>query len=163
MQLKISDLYELQDQLDSRILDIHGLKREETSRRRLLALLVELAECVNETRCFKFWSLKGPNQREVILEEFVDGIHFLLSAGLDLHDSSTFIESHEVNADLTEAYLQMYADCIALMNDYSLHTYYQCFQTYLGIGELMGFNAEEIRTFYFAKNQENHNRQDTNY
>ena len=44
-----------------------------------LALLIELAELANETRCFKFWSTKGPSDDAVILEEYVDSIHFLLS------------------------------------------------------------------------------------
>ncbi len=47
--------------------------------KRDLALTIELAELANETRCFKYWSSKGPSEREVILEEFVDSIHFLLS------------------------------------------------------------------------------------
>ena len=85
MQLKVNDLYQLQNGLDEEIYQKFSLTREGTSIRRRLALLVELGECVNETRCFKFWSVKGPSPAPVILEEYADGIHFLLSLGIDLN------------------------------------------------------------------------------
>ena len=53
MQLKVNDLYQLQNGLDEEIYQKFSLTREGTSIRRRLALLVELGECVNETRCFK--------------------------------------------------------------------------------------------------------------
>ncbi len=53
-------------------------------KKKMLALLVEIGELANETRCFKYWSNKPASEREVILEEYVDGLHFILSIGIDL-------------------------------------------------------------------------------
>ena len=49
----------------------------------MLALLVEIGELANETRSFKFWSVKPASEKKIILEEFVDGIHFILSLGIE--------------------------------------------------------------------------------
>lgn len=163
MKLRIDDLYEMQNQLDQRIFDKFDIQRSETTQERILALIVELAECVNETRCFKFWSTKGANEKAIILEEYVDGIHFLLSIGIDLNDSNSSIEACSINDDLTRAYLKMFSETSKLISDYSLKQYHACFSLYLAIGELLGFNEEDIRSFYFMKNKENHQRQANNY
>ncbi|MBS3991052.1 MAG: dUTP diphosphatase, partial [Erysipelothrix sp.] len=46
-----------QRELDERIFSTHQTNRENTRIDRTLALCVELSEFVNETRCFKYWSL----------------------------------------------------------------------------------------------------------
>jgi dimeric dUTPase (all-alpha-NTP-PPase superfamily) len=82
--LNIAKLFMLQSELDSHIENEHP-RQEGTSRHheKVLALLVELGELANETRCFKFWSHKPASEKAVVLEEFSDGIHFLLSIGLE--------------------------------------------------------------------------------
>lgn len=163
MQLKVKDLYELQSELDQEIYDKFSLTREGTSIRRRLALLVELGECVNETRCFKFWSMKAPSASAVILEEYADGIHFLLSLGLDLNDTAEELNSIDASEDLTEAYLRMYELCLDFNQHFDLEHYHRCFAYYLGIAEQLGYTGDDIRKHYLLKNKENHHRQDTNY
>jgi len=80
--MNVEKLYSMQYALDTHIEEKHGLK-EDLFNRKMLALLVELGELANETRCFKFWSLKAASEKAVILEEFVDGVHFILSLGLE--------------------------------------------------------------------------------
>ena len=46
-----------------------------------IALKVELAELVNETKSFKFWTTKAP-VRSRVLDEAADVLHFLLSRAL---------------------------------------------------------------------------------
>src|SRR5699024_11734252 len=78
-----NELYEMQRKLDMYIEENHSLVKEGIFPKKLLALLVELGELANETRCFKFWSTKPPSQKQVILEEYVDVLHFILSLGLE--------------------------------------------------------------------------------
>src|SRR5699024_12798011 len=78
----------MQQKLDDYISKNHQLDGENLLEERFLALLVETGELANETRCFKFWSKKEASTKEVILEEYVDNIHFLLSLGL--HKGYTF-------------------------------------------------------------------------
>ena len=53
MQINLEELYSLQKELDLEIAKNHNVTYESTSDKRLLALLVELGEFANETRCFK--------------------------------------------------------------------------------------------------------------
>src|SRR3954454_6608730 len=76
-------LFQMQKGLDNHIEEKHRLEDEDLFSRKILALFVELGELANETRCFKFWSVKPASARSVILEEFVDGIHFILSLGIE--------------------------------------------------------------------------------
>lgn len=165
MILVTNMLYEIQDTLDKRIFEKHEVTREETTIRRLLALLVEISELANETRCFKFWSEKGASEKKVVLEEYVDGIHFLLSLGIDLKCTPDQIASETLDehSDLTELFITVYEKCCLLRNYFCEEMYLEAFEKYLEIAEVLGFTNEDITKAYLAKNEENHHRQDTNY
>lgn len=82
----------MQEELDKKILE--NMKKDIATEliydlddlltEKLLALQVEVSELANATRCFKYWSMKGPEQRERLLEEYADVLHFFLSVGLAL-------------------------------------------------------------------------------
>ena len=80
--MQLSKLFTMQRELDLFIQN-NREKQTDVFQEKGLALLIELAELANETRCFKFWSTKGPSDDAVILEEYVDSIHFLLSLGIE--------------------------------------------------------------------------------
>ena len=42
-----------------------------------LELIVELCELANETKCFKYWTVKKPD-KEMVLEEFADSLMMIL-------------------------------------------------------------------------------------
>ena len=159
----LTPLFALQQELDEEIARNHDVSYESTFPRRLLALLVELGEFANETRCFKYWSNKGPSPKEVILEEYVDGLHFLLSLGIPL---GVRTHRHEVKArekDLTDALLHIYEGASLLRNDYRIDSYLALLDEYLDILPLFGSNAQEAEASYRKKMDENHSRQRNNY
>ena len=86
--MKLTKLFTMQEELDS-FIQKNRDTNDDVFQAKGLALLVELAELANETRSFKFWSTKGPSDNEVILEEYVDSIHFLLSLGINLGFETT--------------------------------------------------------------------------
>lgn len=85
--MTLEELYQMQSELDDLIIkkrhpntkrqDIKGLASD-----LLLAYQVEVSEFANATRAFKYWSNKGAEDREILLEEYVDSLHFFLSNGL---------------------------------------------------------------------------------
>ena len=164
MKLQVNDLYRYQEELDARIFSLHKVTRVSTRRDRILALLVELAEMANETRCFKYWSLQNPSDKEVILEEYGDGIHFLLSLGIDLADDHEYFEADDFILDnATEAILHTFKKVNQLQEHFTLGNYEEAFSAYLSVARLLGFTTDEIRSYYLLKNKKNHERQDTNY
>ena len=84
--MNIQQLFMMQKELDDFIEQTQNIQQD-VFQEKGLALMVELAELANETRCFKFWSTKGPSAREVILEEYVDSIHFILRLIKELYNN----------------------------------------------------------------------------
>lgn len=156
-------LFELQQNLDIRILQEHNLQKESLFSKKILALQVEISELANETRCFKFWSNKGPSSKEAILEEYVDCLHFILSLGLEKSYSDIDIELRHDESELTEKFINIYVD----INDFiicpSMDNYKTLFEDFLCLGASLGFSVSEIENAYYAKNAINHERQDTGY
>lgn len=163
MNLQLTDIRLQQDQLDSRIFRLHNTSREQTTRERILALLVELGELANETRCFKFWSLKGANTHDVIAEEYSDGLHFFLSLGIDLKDDVPILESSCTYKTLTDQFLFIYQLVSKLLTDFTPQLYVQAFSEYLGLAQLLNMSGEDILNYYVSKNAMNHQRQDEQY
>ena len=80
--LNLKPLFDAQKALDATIHEQHQTNYAKTHDDRVLALLVELGELANTTRCFKFWSLKGSEVEAIVLDEYADALHFLLSIGI---------------------------------------------------------------------------------
>jgi len=160
--IDVSSLFPLQAGLDEEIQSLHHLDYPSTREKRILALLVELGEFANETRCFKFWSLKGPSPKEVILEEYADGLHFFLSLGIPLGVKSLASEK-SYEGSLYEGILDTYEEVVALRCHYDEATYVKAFKTYLSLLPLFGATGEEAIEAYKKKLQVNYKRQETKY
>ena len=161
--IDLSALFPLQADLDAEIAATHNIDYPSTFSRRLMALLVELSEFANETRCFKYWSLKGPSPKEVILDEYADGLHFLLSLGIPLGvtEYKHYFEVKE--KDLTEALLTVYENAVALRKEYTVAQYAKTFGSYLNLIPLFDYSVEEVGMAYLKKLGVNHQRQENKY
>ncbi|MFC4618206.1 dUTP diphosphatase [Camelliibacillus cellulosilyticus] len=161
----LSDLYSIQKALNDSIDEKHGLKHSELFNEVTLAFLVELGELANETRCFKFWSLKPPSETAIILEEYVDGIHFLLSLGLDFGytDVSGLRLAKTQHGNLTKSFLDVFSQTDRFRQTKSEEDFLTLFTIYLGLGADLGFDASQIEEAYMAKNAINYERQRQNY
>ena len=103
MVCNLTELNKKQKELDMEIAVNHGVSYSSTRNKRTLALLVELGEFANATRTFKYWSNKGPESKERVLDEFADGLHFILSLGID---QGYEVDSIRVNDDELSLYKQ---------------------------------------------------------
>ncbi|SFM07441.1 Dimeric dUTPase, all-alpha-NTP-PPase (MazG) superfamily [Gracilibacillus orientalis] len=156
-------LFDMQRELDNYILAQHDLKNENVFDKKVLALLVEVGELANETRCFKYWSVKPASEKSVIAEEYVDGIHFILSLGLELGLDQYQAGNSMDDEDLTSLFHQVFRSISVLKEEQSVETYNQVFDTYLKLGEKLGFSANDIKKAYVDKNKINFERQNQGY
>lgn len=161
--MNLNKLFTMQKALDQYIQSNKQVE-EDVFVKKGLALLVELAELANETRCFKFWSEKGPSEREVILEEYVDSIHFLLSLGIEKELNS--LEKwplEKMDEDLTNLFLLTNKAIIVFLQDPMKSSYEEMWVLYGAIAEKLGFSSEEVLQAYIAKNETNYERQKNGY
>ncbi|WP_199425618.1 dUTP diphosphatase [Thermaerobacillus caldiproteolyticus] len=161
--MDLQKLYSLQRQLDKRIETQHGLQEENLVEKKILALLVEIGELANETRCFKFWSVKPAAPMEKVLEEYVDGLHFILSLGIECNFIHTVEEDEDKRYSLVEQFLRVFQAANEFNKAKSLESYKRLFTTYLQLGTQLGFTSEQIEQAYIHKNEVNHERQNQNY
>ena len=148
--------------LDAYIQNEHHETYQSTSKKRMLALLVELGEFANETRCFKFWSLKGPSEKEVILDEYADGLHFFFSLGLPLQAEDFTIQEGEP-LPLTEQILLVYQKVASLSEHYDKEHYIEAFSAYWLLLKDLGYSIDEALEAYDKKLAVNYKRQENHY
>lgn len=110
-----------------------------------------------------------------LLEEYVDGLHFVLEIGLDLKEMGLINElpqeaqPYRRSFAIEEQYKQVVYVTLMIVR-YSnsspqmVAREYMCLlEDYLELGRLLGFNSEDIHKAYMEKNAENHNRQNRGY
>jgi len=90
--MNVKELLEKQKKLDDFILKELDINYKDRLNSLILALVVEIGEMANEIRAFKYWSKKAPSPKEVVLDEFVDCLHFMLSIANQLGFSEKDIE-----------------------------------------------------------------------
>lgn len=162
--MNIEKLYKMQQALDCHIEEQHGLLSENLIDRKVLALLVELGELANETRCFKFWSLKPASEHKVILEEFVDGIHFILSLGIETECKQAEIaDDYLPSCTLSEQFLAIYSAVDEFRKSPGEKPYANLFREYMGLAAMLGFSGDDIMKAYMEKNEVNYERQRSGY
>ncbi|WP_251549503.1 dUTP diphosphatase [Neobacillus muris] len=163
--MKLTKLFDMQKALDQHIEQKHQLQEEDLFSRKVLALLVEVGELANETRCFKFWSVKPSSPKDVILEEFVDGVHFILSLGIECgFDRQEFeVAVKPSGLNVTEQFLLLYETIDRFKLDKSFSGFLTVIETYLQLGILLGISQTEMEQAYLRKNEVNYQRQADNY
>jgi len=184
--MNLQRLFEIQAELDLEIIEKKGLQGKDLLPERILALQVELGECANEWRGFKFWS-EDQEPRTIgqpkmlpkhsggsgewytpnpLLEEYVDVLHFVLSIGN--HHLTDEEKSYEVHDMILPSVTHQFTEL--LMVDWSrsddtcgAYRYNTGLKMFVALGEMFGFTWEEIEQAYLDKNKINHERQANGY
>ncbi|MEK5175101.1 dUTP diphosphatase [Heyndrickxia sp. FSL W8-0496] len=216
--MNLKPLFEMQRVLRDRI------RYNESDRfdKLILALLVEIGECANEWRGFKFWSknqspprilhttqgatpenavyfkcmneddcgkrlgkddfnsLLDPDYEECpickvgyvypfreknpLLEEYVDGLHFVLELGIELDfEYDEWIYDSWVVETITEQFMSLQLTVGEIYCDKHDGCLPDLISYYIGLGEMLGFTWEQIEQAYMEKNAINHQRQESGY
>ena len=163
MLINFDELFKKQLDLDLEIQNKHHVTYKETLERRFLSLFVEIGELANATRCFKYWSNKPSEPRERVMDEYADGLHFLLSLGIALNIQNHSFNQEETNEDLSHLFVKMYEMITLLENKKSEDVYQKTFEHFLLIASKLNMNKDDIFSSYLLKLGENYHRQETNY
>ena len=163
--MDLNKLYEKQAELDKHILEKHNIKmsKEELLDNTILALLVEVGELANTTRCFKHWSTKGMMDKEVVIEELADCLHFYLSIGNQI-GAEYFVDDLDNDEDSKIVIFQNIYYWIMRFNHSNDKSLYQEIGAWLMIlADSLNFTDEEVEQAYLKKHEENYKRQREGY
>lgn len=120
--------------------------------KKILGLQVKISELANLTQCYKFWVKTSDCKSSMVLEQFVEGIHYILSIGLDKNYTNINLEVNPLQNDLTVQFINLYID----INDFvvcpSIDNYKTLFENFLSIALSLGFDKEVIEKAYLEKN-----------
>lgn len=194
--MNLTKLFETQAKLDEHIMQEHPeLRGQNNLDWKLLALQVELGECANEWRGFKKWSkdqeprtevlTDNPDKtdknkpwlmRNLLLEEYVDCLHFILSIGLELGANNWMNLSDypmvNVSGDITLQFLDVHSKTLKVVEEIIRmelepkeirNLFTKAFESFLQLGAKLGFSWEQVEEAYNAKNKVNHERQNAGY
>lgn len=161
--MDLKKLFHLQKDLDSQIIEEHDLENEVLFSQKSLALQVRLGNLANGTGCYKYWSSKSPVKREIILEEYVNCLHCILSIGIDKKFDDINPSSVKFNYSITEQFLDLYVDINDFVICSSEDHYVTLFNDFLSLGKNLGLSELEIENEYIRKNQLNLDKQASNY
>lgn len=149
--------------MDQDIASRHKVSYESTFAERVLALLVELGEFANETRCFKYWSEKPPSPKERILDEYADALHFFLSLGVMLGVEEYTHHFHVREKDASKAIVDVYRKVGELYGRFDADHYLSAFSAFLNLIPLFGYSVAEVEAAYLNKLGVNYKRQEEHY
>ena len=173
--MDLNKLYDKQAELDKHILEKQNIKmsKEELLNNTILALLVEVGELANTTRCFKHWSKKGMMDKEVVLDELADVWHFYLSIGNQIKEKYMSIDESLAwiyrKGNLTFHLLVLYFYCGEFGNtchevsEDLTETYHRIGYEIIKITNLLDFTDKEVEQAYLKKHEENYKRQREGY
>jgi len=103
-----------------------------------------------------------------LLEEYVDCLHFVLTMGIELGFTDIEIWSIQEEGN-TSQFLKCFEAINSLYLVYRVdgqvtkEIYENLFGTFVELGEILGFTWEQIEQAYFEKNKINHTRQEQGY
>ena len=159
----LHELFLAQAKLDATIAENHHVSYSTTRSNRTLALLVEIGEFANTTRCFKYWSNKGSEAKDIVLDEYADGLHFFLSLGIDIASKKEIYEISKPEIELTDQFHLVYQLICNFKSQATELNYIKAFNEFLNILPLIGYTWKDLEEAYYKKLGTNYVRQETNY
>lgn len=108
-----------------------------------IEILVELGEFINETKVFKYWSIKKPN-KELVLEELADVITMVLYFYNVLNIDIDEISTHLNNKNIIEVLNYLYAQMSKLMTNSTKELVIDIFNNLIYVSQLLNIKEEEI-------------------
>ena len=162
-KMDLTELYKKQAELDEAIAINHNISYANTRNKRTLALLVELGEFANATKCFKYWSVKSSKPIDEVLDEYVDGLHFFLSLGVDIHTEKKVYGRTKHLDNLTDQILLTFKLVSEFYKKQTDKSYQKAFQAFLNIIPLLKVRNQTIINAYYKKLEVNYHRQENNY
>ncbi len=159
--MDFKEIIEQQKKLDEAIKKAHSINIEHTDKM-LIALYTEIGEFANEVQSFKYWKKSKKINLDNLLEEYADGLHFLMSFSLK-YGCSEKIDPIIKSEDVNNQFLYMFNSVSKLTKKITRKRIEQSIGIYLGLAKLTNLSDKQVLDAYMKKNKKNFERIKNNY
>lgn len=153
-------IYKINRELDE--IFIKKYNDKDIFKKNCLELIVEISELANETKCFKYWSIKKPS-KEKVLEEYADCIIMILSFYTYYNLKLDNIINHVCTKSIIDLFTILFKDASNLINDNKGESIKSIFSNLIYMGKLLKFSDKEIYDACYKKMDIVKNRLESNY
>ena len=128
-----------------------------------LGFIIELGEFVNETKCFKYWSIKKPNKDD-LLEEFADALQMILCLANNFKIKTIKVEYKRMcNEDILNLINETYRLSTDLMNNGTKELCLDILDKLLDIANILNLEEDEVLDACYRKIEKNKMRLASDY
>jgi len=140
---KYKEVYEKNKKLDDIFIEKYEKDQPFYFEKNCLGFLVELGELANETKCFKYWTIKESN-RKAVLEEFADCITMTLCFFNVLNLNLENFKEHYKSDNVLEIFNYLYQQGAKLMIKINEDLVKDIFVNLLHLAKLLELSEDEI-------------------
>ena len=161
---KYNEYYQRNKQLDKMYDDRYGGLVDNLYEKNCLELIVEICEFANESRCFKYWTVKKPD-RELMLEEYADCLSMLFCIFNAHAIDDVLVLDIELSDDIVLMFNELIRMCTMLMDKSNVdrELLLKIFTYLLHIGKLLDISDEELLDACYMKLGKNIERLNSDY
>ena len=158
------EIYERNKKLDDIFMNKYSNIESKYYEKNCLELIVEICELANESKCFKYWTIKKPNKDE-LLEEYADSLLMVLYMFNTYNVGLLEIIEMDLSDDILESFNNLIRMCTQLMSkiNVSERLLKEIFTYLLHIGKLLELNDDEIIDACYKKIIKNEERLNSDY
>ncbi|MXR57447.1 hypothetical protein DR096_02640 [Mycoplasma hyopneumoniae] len=121
----------------------------------IIAAIVEIAEFANEIESFKYWKVNKKSNYEKTIEEFVDAIHFLVSACIHFKTKQIFETKFVQNKDINNQFKRVFILASQFLLEKNQKILIELFEFFLGFIEILNWNINQVTQAYLEKYAKN--------
>ena len=159
-----NEYYQRNKQLDKIYEERYGDVVSNLYEKNCLELIVEICEFANESKCFKYWTVKS-SDREMLLEEYADCLSmlFCIFNANDVED--ILVLDIEFSDDIVLMFNKMIRMCTLLIDKGNVdkELLLKIFTYLLHIGKLLDISDKELLDACYMKLGKNIERLNSNY
>ena len=155
-------IFEINKKLDEEFIKKCNCNSEEYYKKNCIELIVEISEFANETKCFKYWSIKSAD-KDKVLEEYADAITMTLSFFTTLNVELDNIGNHCETDDVIVVFNELFKDASCMLESGSEELIKRIFSNLIYVGELLNYSKEDIYEACYKKMNIVRERLNSNY
>ena len=161
MNKRWQEFYEMNTKLDDKFNSKYESDKK-IHEKNCIETLVELGEFINETKCFKYWSIKKPNMDNVY-EEASDVLQMLLYFYNYFGISKVSTCKMELTSDLLLEIDLLFRDTSKLLTNGNKSICKKVYTRFMHVTRLLNMDEELLLDACFKKNKINHERLNSEY